>query len=485
MGKKRDKKRRKEAGRNGGGRPNCLPHFYPRRQTVLWIELSVLQQPDNIARITAVHHSAQAVMADWTMTSIERKGPETHPPHQLLTPDQTMRPNEYKVYECEQQHEPGCRGLRLRPEEELCLVRICKRHMSNYNVSDHPKSFWIEIADVLLRECGRVYSWQSCRRRISTYVTKRKTFRAALDRGLPPPYYDIDQDVAEEVDNWIEESDSRWEALQREKELGSNEQAMTYKEKLRLEHEARRRHLVKRVQDWVDNVPFPEEAMLLPHNMERLSAPNNNNNNNEYPSVPRSRFQSRSRSRSRSPRRPENYFPPNNPYRQRPPPRRPLTVQEVCDALQRNMRKGCSREGEPSGPDTTSHIDRPAPVSPKDEGPDHHKMETAVEEPAPVPITQGNNNSLFPHRESEPVEKDCQAVPEMRTSIDNAFKSASATFSQQMNELAGNPAIQNQNFRLSLKGVESAVNALYQNIGKMVESMVEIATDSRSSETRT
>ncbi|KAJ5670758.1 uncharacterized protein N7477_006121 [Penicillium maclennaniae] len=58
------------------------------------------------------------------------------------------------------------RGKQLNKTEEEALIRISKERQGSRVFPAHRKAFWLEISDLLFKETGRVYSWQSCRRRM-------------------------------------------------------------------------------------------------------------------------------------------------------------------------------------------------------------------------------------------------------------------------------------------------------------------------------
>ncbi|KAJ6116011.1 hypothetical protein N7523_006428 [Penicillium sp. IBT 18751x] len=61
---------------------------------------------------------------------------------------------------------PSGRGKQLNKREEEALIRICKERQGTRPFAALRKTFWLEISDVLFKETGRLYSWQSCQRRM-------------------------------------------------------------------------------------------------------------------------------------------------------------------------------------------------------------------------------------------------------------------------------------------------------------------------------
>lgn len=58
------------------------------------------------------------------------------------------------------------RGTQLTASQDAALIKICMLHREHTRLAKHTKSFWRAISSNLLKETGRVYSWQSCRRRM-------------------------------------------------------------------------------------------------------------------------------------------------------------------------------------------------------------------------------------------------------------------------------------------------------------------------------
>jgi hypothetical protein len=58
------------------------------------------------------------------------------------------------------------RGLQLSKEQEVVLIRIAQERQGTKQFKEHTKAFWLGISDLLREETGRVYSWQSCQRRM-------------------------------------------------------------------------------------------------------------------------------------------------------------------------------------------------------------------------------------------------------------------------------------------------------------------------------
>lgn len=58
------------------------------------------------------------------------------------------------------------RGKPLTPSQEAALIGICRARRTEQNLNNQTKSFWRTLSSELLMTTGRVYSWQSCRRRM-------------------------------------------------------------------------------------------------------------------------------------------------------------------------------------------------------------------------------------------------------------------------------------------------------------------------------
>lgn len=58
------------------------------------------------------------------------------------------------------------RGKPLTSSQEAALIGICRARRTEQDLNNHTKSFWKTLSTELLMTTGRVYSWQSCRRRM-------------------------------------------------------------------------------------------------------------------------------------------------------------------------------------------------------------------------------------------------------------------------------------------------------------------------------
>ncbi|KAK1143409.1 hypothetical protein N8T08_006737 [Aspergillus melleus] len=168
------------------------------------------------------------------------------------------------------------RGCQLDPDQQLRLVEICRYAMKQCDPKAYPKSFWINIAATFEKVTGRSYSWQSCRRRMITLVTKRLEFWAVFEdcvRQKEYPDDDVMEDVADELDTWLEcegrvphdclhKKDELWKAhdasrrAPRPPEKASPQLTRTPE----VPHGAK----IQRVVNWVMGLPSLDEMDLLP-----------------------------------------------------------------------------------------------------------------------------------------------------------------------------------------------------------------------------
>lgn len=88
------------------------------------------------------------------------------------------------------------RGLQLSKEQEVVLIRIAKERQGTNHFKDHTKAFWLGISDLLRKETGRVYSWQSCQRRMLAWESKSLH---APDIHREKPTYPPREDVGKEI----------------------------------------------------------------------------------------------------------------------------------------------------------------------------------------------------------------------------------------------------------------------------------------------
>lgn len=389
--------------------------------------------------------------------TLEEISPAYRSNDQLPTPDQSVplltakwqpqKNNEPQTQaQAKQQQqsgrEPAHRGLKLSQEEELCLLRICREQMTTYNAEEYPKSFWIQISNLFIEESKRTYSWQSCRRRISNYVKRRKNFYETLNYNhfhVNPDMYK-DDIVTRELDIWISDCDNKQRLLQRKKEIENERRNAMKHEKERREYEERRMKNVKRVNDWMDTIPLPDisnlssSSRLLRHPLDEVSASAllEDNANRGY--------RRHSRSRSRSPRRsidsPCNI---NNRYRQRSPLRLPSGYKFVpgsnakleirASQTQNNL---STNSQDNVGINSTSPNQNPTPQhSPQvngtkrtDDDDQYHKSNNEEEEDDEEEEEEGEVR--FEH-----------IALRMRGAIEDSFAAASQTFNSRLDNLAG------------------------------------------------
>jgi hypothetical protein len=81
---------------------------------------------------------------------------------------------------------PSGRGKQLTQSQEAALIRICKERQGDCHFKDQKKSFWVKVSAALAEETGRLYSWQSCQRRMSAWES---AFLRAPYVHKPKPLY--------------------------------------------------------------------------------------------------------------------------------------------------------------------------------------------------------------------------------------------------------------------------------------------------------
>ncbi|KAJ5211514.1 uncharacterized protein N7498_003160 [Penicillium cinerascens] len=91
---------------------------------------------------------------------------------------------------------PSGRGKQLSRFQEAALIRISKERQGINPFIKHRKAFWVGISKLLEKETGRVYSWQSCRRRI---IAWESTFLGAPHTHKPKPPYSPRDELGQEA----------------------------------------------------------------------------------------------------------------------------------------------------------------------------------------------------------------------------------------------------------------------------------------------
>lgn len=90
---------------------------------------------------------------------------------------------------------PSGRGKQLTRSQEAALIRISKERQGTNPFIQHTKSFWVGISKLLEKETGRVYSWQSCQRRM---VSWESTCLGAPHVQEPKPSYPARDEFGQE-----------------------------------------------------------------------------------------------------------------------------------------------------------------------------------------------------------------------------------------------------------------------------------------------
>lgn len=90
---------------------------------------------------------------------------------------------------------PSGRGKQLTRFQEAALIRISKERQGINPFIEHRKAFWLGISGLLEKETGRVYSWQSCRRRM---VVWESTSLGAPYVHKPKPSYSPRDEFSQE-----------------------------------------------------------------------------------------------------------------------------------------------------------------------------------------------------------------------------------------------------------------------------------------------
>ncbi|KAB8067705.1 hypothetical protein BDV29DRAFT_84086 [Aspergillus leporis] len=155
------------------------------------------------------------------------------------------------------------RGIQLTVNEQQCLISLCRDLMEHYELGHYPKSFWIRVSTALQEQTGRRYSWQSCRRRIAGYITKRKAYWAAYKLTNQEPDCDMNEDIADDVDSWMGSCDRKLgRPVRHEVALKVAEKPAEETPPLRVSVQ----QLIKytRVSNWVESLPPPAEMEPIP-----------------------------------------------------------------------------------------------------------------------------------------------------------------------------------------------------------------------------
>ncbi|KKK18574.1 hypothetical protein ARAM_005727 [Aspergillus rambellii] len=134
--------------------------------------------------------------------------------------------------------------------EQLTLIEICRKHAKYTAITSYTKNFWVHIEIELEREIGRRYSHYSCRRRITDFISLRRSYRQMVELGLNPHYHDMPEQVCSLLDDWMNENDLE--------ELDKQIKKQKAIAQLKIDTHVSQSAKIQRVLDWIKNVPDPE-----------------------------------------------------------------------------------------------------------------------------------------------------------------------------------------------------------------------------------
>jgi hypothetical protein len=93
-------------------------------------------------------------------------------------------------------------GKPLKDAERLALFNTCLELKDDYlEPTTGKKTWWIRVSQILEGSIGRPYSWESCRRLVTTLTSERQEYLKLLETGKST---EVKSDLTEAVDMWIE-----------------------------------------------------------------------------------------------------------------------------------------------------------------------------------------------------------------------------------------------------------------------------------------
>lgn len=278
--------------------------------------------------------------------------PPTGSAPQLLSPDQSGDPFGSAQFRC--------RGRRLLPDEEWCLVDLCTAKMHGLEINGHRKCFWEMISVSLYNEIKRPYSWQSCKRRMGRLIEAYQAYHDKVPMGTPTgsgpllerEYKLMPANIRERLGRFI-----AWDAEQTCCAM-AEDQAKLDKEKAEVlgQFEGYRQQKLARVQNWLDSLPAI--GRMRSAEADNCAVRPTKNREQDFKVSPEyqerlRQMESRQRNRSRSPCRGERN------YRQRS--FSPVTIRPAQKAKPVQARNGMPAD-EPSKRDAISIEDNSTPV---------------------------------------------------------------------------------------------------------------------------
>lgn len=224
------------------------------------------------------------------------------------------------------------RGKRLTPDEVRSLARVFMKNTEENDVEHLPKAFWVKVSDQFLRETGRSYSWQSCKRRMSRMVAACQLYRIAISNGKPfenqfldRDLRDVPEDLRVHILDWLHKMDKKCVEMDRpfiennlrlEAKSGKRcpdthewKKATEEKERLLEREYHRRKH--DRVRKWLNSLPPAGKMVSGFHSQDEIERIERGRDARFDPS--------RQRDRSRSPNREVTKYRQRSPQGRREP----------------------------------------------------------------------------------------------------------------------------------------------------------------------
>lgn len=96
----------------------------------------------------------------------------------------------------------GSYGKRITKEQELLIFQRCLQYVRSYeNPQERKKKFWVIIGRCLEADLGRLYAWNTLKKRVDDRVLERRVYLEQLKTGEPR---EPQTDLEAAIDDWIE-----------------------------------------------------------------------------------------------------------------------------------------------------------------------------------------------------------------------------------------------------------------------------------------
>ena len=96
----------------------------------------------------------------------------------------------------------GPYGKRISKDQELLIFKRCLQHTKSYEIPEERKrKFWVIVSKSLEADVGRLYAWNTIKKRVDDRVLERRVHLEQVETGDPR---EPQTDLEAAIDEWIE-----------------------------------------------------------------------------------------------------------------------------------------------------------------------------------------------------------------------------------------------------------------------------------------